>query len=220
MLDSIFLQLPMRKTHIIAIDGRYKGYPDKSPLSTDGSRDIIRAYQDKYGESKISLHDYPNLLERRKRQKYIDISESLEASFLLIVDSDDWVECRRPIDFLSDLRRFEKEWKFSNETVPWQLPRIGNIINVPLSNNGSPNLVDIPRLWYRPQDMEYTGRHYWFKRKDQDIPAKGMNFEQAFQYKALRCESIIMKHDHYCKSAERNEKRKIYEDDILPTLEE
>jgi len=222
-LDSVFLQLPMRYTKAIMIDGIFKGYPDNKPLSYDGSRELIRSYQDRYGEDKIDLYNYPQLHERKKRQKYVDIAAKQQIKFVLILDSDEYVQVKSSVDFLSELRSIEKKWKISNEVQPWHTPRIGNTINVQCLDNVPGMNIDSyqsrPRLWYRPGDMHYTDRHYWWKRKDQVIE-KGQNFEMALQYQSLTfSNNLTILHDHSCRSEDREKRRLWYEKEVLPGLE-
>jgi hypothetical protein len=46
---------------IIVVDGRYKGYPAKNPISNDGTRDFVRSLG-----NKVELYDAPNLEEWQK----------------------------------------------------------------------------------------------------------------------------------------------------------
>ena len=178
-LDSIVLNLPMRYVKVLALDGKYLGYQDKSDLSTDGSRELVQHYIDKYGKDKIELYDYPNLHERFKRQKYVDIAAELGAKFLLILDSDEYVECKNPPDLLDELKHIDAEWQrredVINDNTPPQpngkdkMPRVGNVHSIKfidLDDKGYvTNAAARPRLWYHPEDMQYFGKHYHFGPK-------------------------------------------------------
>jgi hypothetical protein len=237
------MNLPMKYIKVIAIDGVYIGYPDKSPLSDDGSRELVRSYQDRYGKERIELWDFPSLHERFKRQKYVDIASRQGIPFLFILDSDEYVECKSPADFLDELRAIDREWHrreeiFKDKTIPQPdgkatMPHISNVHSVKfidLTDQGYIiNVTPRPRLWYHPGDMEYKGRHYHFGPKRilndsnyQNLDQSqrlGFVIQESSKYKSFIIENMQCWHDHSLRTDEREKKRYLYEQERLPRLE-
>jgi hypothetical protein len=204
---------------VLALDGVYKGYPSKNPLSMDGSREVIQSFQEQYGKDKVQLFDVPNLHERFKRQRYIDLAAEQGLPFVIILDSDEYVQCKRPISFLEELIHVEQKWEDTNIVHPEINPKVGNATSIKcidVDSQGFPANVGLrPRLWYRPGDMHYTTKHYWFKRRDQD----GGVFDDGSQYYSLRVEDLVIWHDRSCRSKDRDDRRHYYETECLPALE-
>src|SRR5687768_11039841 len=218
---------------VLAIDGKYSGYPAKNALSNDGSRDIVDNYSQMY-EGQVELYDYPNLLERQKRQKYVDIAAKQNIPFLFIIDSDEYVESRDPESFIDELKDIETEWKLNNKIKTYEingtlpvggLPLLSNvhqITSIDLNELGYPfNIAARPRLWYRPQDVHYTTKHYYFKRRDEsgDNKSLGEMINNSDKYKSYNLKNMIIYHDHNERSEEREIKRQYYEREKLPDLE-
>lgn len=204
---------------VLALDGVYRGYPAKNPLSEDGSRGIVYDFQKQYGKDKVELYDVPNLHERYKRQRYVDVAAEQGLPFIIITDSDEYIQCKRPISFLEELIQIELKWKDTNIVHPETSPKVGNATSIKcidVDGQGFPANVGLrPRLWYRPEDMHYTTKHYWFKRRDQD----GGVFDDGSQYYSLKVENLVIWHDHSCRSEDREDRRKYYETEQLPKLE-
>jgi len=73
------------------------------------------------------------------------------------------------------------------------------------------NAVPRPRLWYRPEDMEYFDTHFTFRRKvPRDTP----------DGKSFTIKNLQVIHDHNMRSKEREQKRLHYEYQELPKLED
>jgi hypothetical protein len=206
---------------VLALDGPYLGYPTNNELSMDGSREVIQSFQEQHGKDKVQLYDVPNLHERFKRQRYIDIAASQGIPFVLILDSDEYIQCKKPITFLEELIEIERQWKETNFIHPELNPKVGNVTSVKcidVDGQGFPTNVGLrPRLWYRPEDMHYTTKHFWFKRKDQLI--KTGSFDDGSQYKSLSVENLVIWHDHSCRTQDREDRRHYYEVEALPKLE-
>src|SRR5215208_3259371 len=117
-LDSVLKEDEALRPYVkvLAIDGKYKGYPIDHDLSEDGSRELIQQYQDKYGNHRLELYDHPNLHERFKRQRYVDIAASQQIPWLLILDSDEYIQIAkgRTEKFIRELKHIEEEWHDTN----------------------------------------------------------------------------------------------------------
>ena len=218
---------------VLAIDGVYKGYPNDHKLSEDGSREIIEQYITKY-PLHIELYDYPNLHERFKRQKYVDIAAKQHIPWLLILDSDEWVDIKkgRVEKFIRELKKIADEWYDTNIENPLPMQRVGNVcqvscIDVQDTDTGVPPYFQMlrPRLWYRPQDVVYTTKHYWFKRRD-DITPESENYRQDnigvianSKYRSVIVNNITIWHSHEGRTEDRETRRRVYEFERLPKLE-
>lgn len=72
---------------MICVDGRFKHFKGSGDddLSTDGSRELVTSYDN------ALLVDVPNSYEIQKRTAYLKLCERVNAEYLLIVDSDEYV---------------------------------------------------------------------------------------------------------------------------------
>jgi hypothetical protein len=212
---------------ILACDGVYKGYPIDHPLSEDGSRQIIQTLQEEHGPDKIELYDFPNLHERFKRQKYVDIAAKQEIPFLLIVDADERVECKNIPAFLDELKMIQDVWVdrekvllAANRDNDKMIPYASNVYHIKFADlDGLGYIINAasrPRLWFRPQDMRYT-THSFFRATQDD---KGELFDPSQQFTRLFViQNMQMFHDHSCRSQDREDRRRYYEVEQLPRLE-
>lgn len=233
-LDSVLANPDLnRYVKVLAIDGKYKGYPIAHDLSEDGSRELVQDYIKKY-PGHIELFDYPNEHERFKRQRYVNIAAQQEIPWLLILDSDEWVQIPKVEKFIKELKRIEEMWYDTNieNTLPTQ--RVGNVTTVMCIELGEESNLPIqakmiPRLWYRPQDMHYTTKHYWFARKE-DLPNPNDPNNHTFRqdnldhvlnpkYKSLSVSHAVIWHSHQDRDKDREMRRKYYEFERLPVLE-
>lgn len=231
-LDSVLANqelLPYVK--VLAIDGKYRGYPIDHDLSEDGSRQLVQEYQGLYGEEKIVLYDYPNLHERFKRQKYVDIAAREGIPWLLILDSDEYLQISTIDKLVQELAIIEMQWYDTNIEHPLPVQRVGNVCQVMSIDLGESNLPvhmqPRPRLWYRPEDMHYTSKHFWFARRDEvKDPNDIGNFRQDnlnailnSKYKTLSINNMVIWHSHNGRTKDRENRREVYEFDRLPKLE-
>jgi len=237
MLDSVVFNLPMRYCTCLMIDGRYRGYEDKEALSTDGSRELVLDYQKKYGKERIQLWDKPNEHERFKRDYYLRLASQQQIPFVCICDSDEWLDCKSPLSLLDEIRAIHQAW-LDRESYTEQYPPIAGIEKVPrISNVHMINCVDKdndgyivnavqrPRLWYRPEDMHYTTKHYYWVSKQVPEASEGIEgnkrvlAQTAVGMKSFVIHNLQMFHSHDMRSEDRERKRIIYEREKLPRLE-
>jgi len=231
-LDSVLGNPDLRPyVKVLAVDGKYKGYPIDHDLSEDGSRELIMDYARRY-PGLVQLYDYPNDHERFKRQKYVNLAAEQEIPWLFILDSDEWIQVPKVERFIKELKRIEEDWYETNIENALPTQRVGNVVTVMCvelgQDSGLPvQTKGVPRLWYRPQDMHYTTKHYWFARKE-DIPDpnKTENFRQdnlslilGAKYKSLSVSNIVIWHSHQDRDDDREKRRKYYEYERLPKLE-
>lgn len=81
----------------IFVDGRWKSYPGDTPISDDGSRELIQNSHD------CILIDNPDLIEYKKRNAYIGLAKNLGFDYCLVLDSDEYVEYLDYDEFMSQL---------------------------------------------------------------------------------------------------------------------
>jgi len=217
---------------IIAIDGKYKGYPAKNDLSEDGSREVIQEFKEQqYPPNAIELFDFPNLHERFKRQKYVDIAAKQQIPFLLILDSDEHIECKSVPDFLDELKMIQDVWVDREKVLAAEkykmmkiIPRVSNVYQikcVDLDHLGYViNAASRPRLWYRPQDMMYTKHSFFRVTRDENDKHEKL-FDPSQQFAPLFVlQNMQIWHSHSYRTEDREERRQFYEQEQLPKLEQ
>ena len=117
---------------VICVDGKFKLFDSDNELSNDGSRELVKSYNN------MVLIDAPDLSEPEKRNKYMEfVSE-----FLLVIDSDEWIE--------GDIEQFRNNL--------FNLPdeQVFNI-NAWIKAVGGHTLY--PRLFKQPYKMRYGQTH-------------------------------------------------------------
>lgn len=207
-LDSIFTNTNSFPFKVIAMDGVYEGYPSKTPLSTDGSRELI---QEQYPT--VELYNVPNLPERKKRQKYVDIVAAQDIPFLLIIDADEWFEPK------PKWKKLKQELEEIMEDYESDKGNIYNIKCVDLVTEyniirGNECINNRPRLWFKPEELQYKNTHYTFARRP------GASKGPIRANKTIPSDIIQMYHNpHNNRTAERLKKRSVYEDRLVTVLE-
>ena len=120
-VESLKKCIPSLKVDkIYAIDGRFKNFDSPQPLSDDGSRQYLKSFKN------VKLIDAPDLEQVDKRNIYL---KECQEEFLIVIDSDEWVEgdwslFRKEIDnkvkkengpcfwfWMIDLERNSKHWQ-------------------------------------------------------------------------------------------------------------
>ncbi len=127
------------------------------------------------------------------------------------------------------LRSLERGWNDPDI----KNPRLGNVHMIKcidLDDLGYfININPRPRLWYKPELLTYTSKHYYYSCKDprdkgDEQLSLPKNLEdvivQSNKYKSLTITHLQMFHDHACRSEEREKRRQYYETEELPKLEE
>jgi len=207
-LNSIFNHntgtLPFK---VIAIDGRYYGYPSKSYLSTDGSRELI---QQSYPNTIVELYDFPNLPEWQKRQKYVDIVAKQHIPFLLIIDSDEWFEPRPKWEKLKQQLNYIMKYEPDNGNI-YSIKCVD--LDVDIFGNQYTGLR--PRLWFKPEEVEYKEKHYMFHKR------QGVDNKKPFRAsKTIPSDIIQMFHNPTdSRTPKRLKKRLMYEKRLVSELE-
>ena len=138
---------------MLTLDGRFRQGPSGPNLSTDGSRDIVKQYRN------ALLIDCPAFSEFEKRQTYLELCQTNNVDVLLIIDSDEFVGANADWDY----------WKHDLwDKIVIRYHQWFNVFGIQWCDTGNPTSNnDIkPRIWFRPEQMEYWGgRHSWFRNK-------------------------------------------------------
>jgi hypothetical protein len=127
---------------IYAVDGRFVGPDYGSNEDPELSTDITELKYDK-----LKLISLPNKKEWHKRQAYIEECYNDKPDFLLILDSDEYLD----IHSISDLEKSLIEIKKLDNPryIYHNIYDIEYIDSVEIMRNTK------PRLWFRPYQMEY-----------------------------------------------------------------
>lgn len=207
-LERTLNSLKDKVTFMFCVDGRFKHYKDGSDLSTDGSRELVKSYDN------AILFDVPNSYEIEKRQKYVNECSAMD--YLLIVDSDEYV-----CEYNQEV--FEKEL----DLIGTQGYAQYNVFSVMLEINsgkynhivhefvgGNPPQVSrdkqfahSPRLWQRPYEMEYNGTHYYFRHKH---PSSSLHYQET-NCAVKIVNGIKLGHDHVLRTDKHLDKRRAYQ---------
>lgn len=214
---------------IICVDGRFKhfGTPGKYPdLSDDGSRELVLSYDN------TVLIDMPDSWETQKRQAYVEACEDFNIDYLLIIDSDEYIlyddhdpkagthwdqfietmiaVCERKnyinynvfgidvennnknyVDTVKTLLKWDKTKTFIQHPNPAP--------TVPFRRR---TFMNLPRLWHRPSEMTYNGKHYAFHPKDPNHPLHKLESVSS----TWPIPNLYIGHDHLYK---RTDKQKL-----------
>lgn len=205
---------------MICVDGRFKHFvdsnaPDASGLSYDGSRELVTSYDN------AVLIDVPNSYEIEKRTAYLKECERVNASYLLICDSDeyvyepetDWVKFDRKVDEFCNSAPFGNYNIFGIYTEIHSA-NYDHIVHK-ITGNQKPHLSTLdkrkwsyhPRLWQRPWEMEYNGTHYFFRHKNPSNPLHN----QECNATVIIIPHLKLGHDHLYRSKEFLESRLGYQ---------
>ena len=134
-IDRLIPTLP--EYHIIAIDGRARGFPSNNELSTDGSRESL----EKHGATIIDL---PDVKEFEKRDAYLREAEKLNADVLIVIDSD---------------HQLVGSWTMLESQLKIDKPAL---FSMPIYTQGVDNIYRfsyMPLILTRPESFHYEERH-------------------------------------------------------------
>ena len=129
---------------VFAIDGKYTGNPNPNDYSTDGSTEYLKQF-DKVIFDKFVGYEY------EKRQRYVKLCEQYKCDYLFIIDTDEYV-------VKADWDLFRKNMLEMTEQYP-----NNTFFGVSFVVDGSGGECAYPRLWYKPQYVEYYKAHCIFK---------------------------------------------------------
>lgn len=192
-LKRCFNSLNNNVDMIFAIDGKFSKFPSENIMSTDGSRELTNLWPH------CILTDVSGS-EIEKRSKYIDLSAKYSIDVLIIIDSDEYIlEDSNWEIFRSNLNKiiFDRD-KCTH-----------NVYAINLQTLGKGNeFLAYPRIWYKPEEMEYYGnKHYFYRNRilnKQNVPHIGDHSPNLIQ-------GIKLGHDHLLRSEDHMKNRLIYQ---------
>jgi hypothetical protein len=187
---------------IFCIDGPFRDYNKAklkkiSPISTDGSRDLVGQY------ANTILLDAPYLLEHQKRQVYLDQCKKYNVDYLMIVDADEY--------FLPDSNwsEFEEERdRICKEDYIYNLKNYTDLQPLGLVP------LDQARLWKNPGKLEYLNNHHYqftLRNTSKALTAKYTLYSVKLAHDPMpvRSEDRHEEHHKYIKWLEGYEKKKM-----------
>jgi len=214
-LESLDLDKKDGIDYALCIDGKYPNFEGDSELSDDGSRDIVRQYEN------AALIDYPDY-EIHKRNLYLQAVENL-TDYILIIDSDeyvnsenkDWKLFRKNLSELHGKNPGHDIWAIDEESNSDDyVETVDQILGRPYQQKKrhSYDLREYqsrPRIWYHPWQFEYHLNHYTWRHKDKNYPEHVR--ETVFGIAAwLTIEGVTLLHDHKLRTKEYLDKRLEY----------
>jgi hypothetical protein len=69
---------------VMAIDGRFRDFEEIHDTSKDGSSEVVETFDN------ARYYNFPNLTEIEKRNKYLELAQSQNLDFLIVLDSDEY----------------------------------------------------------------------------------------------------------------------------------
>jgi hypothetical protein len=178
---------------IFAVDGKFPNFPGSYDLSTDGSREVLKSF------SKCHLIDFPKS-EFEKRSKYLQLCKVNNVDVLLIIDSDEFV-------------LENAEWSTFKENLKTMIVDrdkcTRNVYAVDLQiNHSKDEFLAFPRIWYKPDEMEYYGeKHYYFRNKN----GLKNNLSHQADHSVNVIKGIRLGHDHTLRTKKHMDSRFIYQ---------
>lgn len=127
---------------IYAVDGRFVG-PD---YGSSGDPELSTDFGLVESE-RLKIISLPNKKEWQKRQAYIEECYKDRPDFLLVMDSDEYLDIHSISDFEKSLMQIKK---LDNPLYIYH-----NIYDIEFVDNVEIMRNTKPRLWYRPAQMEY-----------------------------------------------------------------
>ena len=221
-LESLDLNKPYGIDYALCIDGKYPNFKGKSKLSNDGSREVVKSFRHAI---LLDCADY----EIHKRNAYLKAAENGETDYILIIDSDEYINPGLGQD------NKDKDWKlFRSNLEDLQNKNPGrDIWGIDLESNSDDYVETVdqilgrpyqqkkrhswdlrqyqpkPRLWHNPGQFEYFLNHYSWRHKDPAYP----EYTRESVYGVTMWDTIpgiTILHDHKLRSKEYLEKRLDY----------
>jgi hypothetical protein len=186
---------------ILAIDGRYDGYPSKNAFSSKKCIDLFKAFQTPY-----QIYKLADKSQNGKRQIYFDKAAEFGLDCLIVMDSDEYFLHKKtnwPL-FMEDL---EQKIRDNAHTF-----RQAYCIPVVLGDKGIQKMPagyteNLPRLFYRPWEVQYVDDHYTIRNKKTGVM---MTFEGN-----ATLSHIAMGHDHSLRSKQYKANTQKYEEELI-----
>ena len=183
---------------IIAVDGRYEGYPTDQEYSDKDVLDLFDAFQ-----TKVEVHAYTGN-QNAKRQIYFDEAKNLDV--IIVMDTDEYFISEKtnwPL-FIQDL-----EQKIKSDALTYKQ---AYCLPVYLLDKGVQKMPEgyyenLPRIFNRPTELRYVDDHFSIRNKKTGVL---MSFEGNSVVS-----NIAMGHDHNLRTKQYQADTKKYEDELI-----
>jgi len=167
---------------VFCIDGKFDTFDYPSILSNDGSREVVKSFNN------TILIDAPNLKEFQKRNRYFELCAEHHFDYLLLVDADEWIE--------GDFDLFKKTW------IERSLKDGKHLRRLPVQDADKPSWFQyMPIVFYRPGELEYRGTHWTIARRG----AKTGDWEAGTRIGF--CDGIRKMHEHQLRNQDYMRRR-------------
>jgi hypothetical protein len=156
---------------MIVHQGRYLGYDNEGHLVEDDDEafKIATSYD-------CDIVESPPMTEFEKRNLAPLIAKRKLVDFLLIIDSDEYIDMN------------ETDWeKFREKCIEIAIDKYHgqyNIFGIKVED-GPQNYRYLPRLWYRPEDVYYDATHYGLKSKNPRCPFNSPEYNKLEKHPSI-----------------------------------
>lgn len=223
--------------YIFIIDGAFiynlRKNPEMSKFSSDGSIEMIQAFQRYYHRMQKRFPDrkYPEIIliqnenlkdEYDKRVEYVNLCNAYDCNALLIIDSDEFITYHKPL--LEFTRLKESNWNFFRKELTNKLKKfdgdVGHIYGIKIINNEYGYAKTYPRLWLHPKDMMYVlGSHYKFMpiKRYKDLMKRHKEYLLGSHIEGIvsNMHGITLKHDHNRRTEKHLNERALYQNYLV-----
>lgn len=188
---------------IIAVDGKYKGYPAKNWNSSDKCYDLFDSFQTPFHR----IAGPPSTLsQNEKRQIYFDVCKEDNIDCLIVMDSDEYFiheKTNWPL-FIEDLEQKIKDNAHTFKQA-YCIPTV--LVDKGIQKMPEGYTENLPRLFHRPSEVQYVDDHFSIRNKKTGVL---MTFEgnSVLQH-------IAIGHDHSLRTKQHNKSTQAYEENLI-----
>lgn len=186
---------------IIAIDGKYEGYPSKQMYSDKEVLDLFKTSQTPYHIYKVAEKS-----QNEKRQAYFDAAKEHDLDVIIVMDSDEYFlheKTNWPL-FMDDLRD-----KIANHAhtyvqcycIPTYLTHKG------IEKMPDAYVENLPRVFHQPWKLTYVDDHYTIRNKTTGVIMTSTSNQVL--------EHIALGHDHTLRTKQYKANTKKYEEELV-----
>lgn len=187
---------------IIAVDGKYKEWSDPTAPNLSNAKRVL----DTFRSFRIPFRyvGIGGLTQIEKRTLYFEYCNKEDIDVLIVMDSDEYIieDKTNWSLFTKDLEQKIKTNNTRQCTQSYSIPIQGYDIQGDRTESTN-NPTHILKAFYKPSELEYHGNHYTIRNR----------YTKLIQGYAgdVRCEHIMIGHDHALRDPERLKQMDEYE---------
>jgi len=174
--------------------GRYTGYDTNDELN-DEAFEVVQIA----AEYEMDVIAAPPMTELQKRSQAPLIAKQREIDFLLIIDSDEFIDLQ------------QSDWdKFKENCIKWAIDIHHGMYNIfgVYVEDGPQNYRALPRLWYKPEEIYYDKKHWAIKTSNPLCP---MVRQQALKHEIKEIiDGLVIRSNTDLRSQKSQEFRRSY----------